>query len=511
MCVLPIATEPSIARVVPCEAKTRGLQPIYMSFGTRDVATCRTLVSLRTRRYRAPCNIVLAQVASVLLAIELVSAFQFFAQARMDQTTLQDLWLKAPDGRLCAFEQAKALALREASKELHGPQLNLPWIAERVTKSGADAGHPSTSALHQFFALVDGDPLWFPGKHNGAKRGPKPLLTPAKRRRAADYLMKQKRERGEEPCIAALIVNEPEATWNPKTKKPSSARKLREILTEDCYDFDPECSWRFQSRLQRLFLPEPIKEHRDIMGKYLLRTNPSVQWWAQQVVWFDPCCSIQPGSQNHYDRMRQACKGGKGYISDDAKEYNANLKGSETAKKQRAEGRRICWFMVLARGVAHVELMPEDWTCNAAGLAYFVHRLPRILRRMLGPTAKLPRNVFTDRGTGMYTPVGRITKKYHEACTSEGFEVYWGADAQRQSPDMGDVLLHETAVSWFRKRMAVEPPIAAPWDETREQWLQRAQKCIRYVNRDHNVAGLCRDFPSRLRELVHREGARLPH
>ena len=156
--------------------------------------------------------------------------------------------------------------------------------------------------------------MWFPGKHNGAKRGPKPLLTPAKRRRAADYLMKQKRERGEEPCIAALIVNEPEATWNPKTKKPFSARKLREILTEDCYDFDPECSWRFQSRLQRLFLPEPIKEHRDIMGKYLLRTILSVQWWAQQVVWFDPCCSIQPDSQNHYDRMRQACKGGKGYI-----------------------------------------------------------------------------------------------------------------------------------------------------------------------------------------------------
>ena len=39
-----------------------------------------------------------------------------------------------------------------------------------------------------------------------------------------------------------------------------------------------------------------------------------------------------------------------------------------------------------------------------------------------------------------------------------GFKLYWGADARKQSPDMGDVLLHETAVSWFRKRMSAERP-----------------------------------------------------
>jgi len=428
----------------------------------------------------------------------------------MDQATLKDLWLKAPDDRLCALEQAKALAFREASKELHGPQLNLPWIADRLTKSGPNAGHPSTSALHQFFALVDADPEWFPGKHNGAKRGPKPLLTAAKRQRAAAFLMKQKHEHGEEPCIPNLIVNEPEATWNPKTKKPFSHRKLREILTEDCYDFYPENPWIFQIRLQRLFLPEPAMALRATMGKYLLDTNPSVPWWAQQVAWFDPCCSIQPGSQNHYDRMRQACKGGNGYISIDAREYNPNLRGSETHKKQRAEGRRICWFMVLARGVAHVELMPADWSCNAAGLAYFVRKLPQILHRMLGPQAKLPRNLFTDRGTGMYTPLGNITRKYHEAVVSTGFEVYWGADARQQSPDMADVLLHETAVAWFRKRMIAEPPVVAPWDESREQWLQRAQKCMRYVNQEYDVAGRCREFPRRLQDLVDRGGGRLP-
>ena len=38
----------------------------------------------------------------------------------MAQEQLRDMWLHAQDGRLCAWEQAKALALREVSRELHG-------------------------------------------------------------------------------------------------------------------------------------------------------------------------------------------------------------------------------------------------------------------------------------------------------------------------------------------------------------------------------------------------------
>ena len=44
-------------------------------------------------------------------------------------------WLSAPEGRVCAWQQARALALREASAELHGAPW-LGWIAERVTKVG---------------------------------------------------------------------------------------------------------------------------------------------------------------------------------------------------------------------------------------------------------------------------------------------------------------------------------------------------------------------------------------
>ena len=96
----------------------------------------------------------------------------------VNQDALRQVWLSAPAGRLCPWEVAKALGLREASRELHGGQPNLEWIASRVTKSGG--GAPTRAAMHELFAKIDSDPEWFPGKHSGAKRGPKPLLTAAK-------------------------------------------------------------------------------------------------------------------------------------------------------------------------------------------------------------------------------------------------------------------------------------------------------------------------------------------
>ena len=97
----------------------------------------------------------------------------------MAQEQLRDVWLQAQHGRLCAWEQAKALALREASRELHG-RTQLEWIAARVEKTGG--GHPNAGALHKFFKMVDADKEWFPGKQKGARRGAKLLMTRAKRR-----------------------------------------------------------------------------------------------------------------------------------------------------------------------------------------------------------------------------------------------------------------------------------------------------------------------------------------
>ena len=128
---------------------------------------------------------------------------------------------------------------------------------------------------------------------------------------------------------------------------------------------------------------------------------------------------------------------------------------------------------------------------------------------MLGPRARLPRTVFTDRGTGMYNPQGLAVRAYANAIEQAGFKLYWGRDAQKQSPDMGDVLLHETAVAWFRKRMRTERPEVLPWEETQDMWVKRARRAVAAINQEYDVAGLCREFPERLQDLVDGGGERL--
>ena len=137
--------------------------------------------------------------------------------AKMKQECLHKLWLSAPEGRLSPWEQAKALALREASRMLHDGWDNLPWVCERLTKSGG--GHPQPGSLHEFFSKVDADSDWFPGKHNGAKRGPTPQLTPHKRRCIAESAMAAKKYRKQEPCVAAVVQACPDATRSEKNWK----------------------------------------------------------------------------------------------------------------------------------------------------------------------------------------------------------------------------------------------------------------------------------------------------
>ena len=232
--------------------------------------------------------------------------------------------------------------------------------------------------------------------------------------------------------------------------------------------------------------------------------------WCNNVVCFGPCASILPGSMLQFLKMKQKACGEKGWVSDDAKGYSRNLRGPETALKQTSwTGTKVNWFMVLAKGKAHVEVTPADWSLDGLGLAMFVQRLPGILRRLLGVHARLPKTVFTDRGTGMYSPHGSIVSFYEDALEQAGFKPFWGSDAGQQSPDMPDVLLHETAVAMFRRKMRTQKPVVAPWKETLEQWAERAGKVVAWMNSECNLDSLCRKFPERLDRLQRNGGDRL--
>lgn len=416
-------------------------------------------------------------------------------------------WHGAKAGGLSPWQQALALGMREASKELHG-QPKLGWIAQRVKK--ADGSSPSASAVCQFFKRVDSDPDWFPGKISETKRGRKPVLTPSKRRRLASSAMAMK-ARGDEPSVEEVIQRCPTSSLNPKTNKPFSKKWIQQkVFLEDCYDFDPDRPWRFQAVLQKRFIPTDIRQQRLEMAKLLLKKKTKPAWWFNNIVWMDPCASILPGSRQQYDKMRQALKGKKRYVSDDAKLYSRNLTEPSTVLKQNSWGsRKVNWLMVLAKGVLHVEVLPEDWKLDGEGMAEAASRLPKALRQMLGKEARLPRTLFTDRGTGMYSPGGSVVREYEDAVEKAGIRLYWGPSAKQQAPDLGDVLLHETAVSWFRAKMRVAKPDGLPWEETQDQWAARARKVVRDINNSFDVHGLCLEFPSRLQSLVGSDGDRL--
>ena len=109
----------------------------------------------------------------------------------------------------------------------------------------------------------------------------------------------------------------------------------------------------------------------------------------------------------------------------------------------------------------------------------------------------------------MYSGMGAVVHAYEEAVNAEGFKLFWGPDASRQAPDMGDMLLHETAVSWFRAGMKKEAPVVLPWKESREEWAARARRVVQRMNSEHNVQGLCLEFPSRLQGVKDCLGDRL--
>ena len=51
-----------------------------------------------------------------------------------------------------------------------------------------------------------------------------------------------------------------------------------------------------------------------------------------------------------------------------------------------------------------------------------------------------------NTGAAGWVVAGRMVGAYAEAAAAAGFHLYWGADAKQQSPDMGDLLLHEIVV-----------------------------------------------------------------
>ena len=103
---------------------------------------------------------------------------------------------------------------------------------------------------------------------------------------------------------------------------------------------------------------------------------------------------------------------------------------------------------------------------------------------------------------------GDITHGYKGALQACGLKNFMGNNCGLQPGQLGDVLLHETAVACIRRRERKTVPARA-WEETREALAQRPKAIARDVNAKHDIDSLCRKFPERLQLLVDGKGKKL--
>ena len=84
-----------------------------------------------------------------------------------------------------------------------------------------------------------------------------------------------------------------------------------------------------------------------------------------------------------------------------------------------------------------------------------------------------------------------------------------GDNASAQPGHMQEVLLHETAVSWIRLRLAATVP-SKPWLETRGEYASRLRRVVDDINTSLDVEGLCKGLLKRLDLVIEAKGGRIP-
>ena len=298
------------------------------------------------------------------------------------------MWLHAPPGRLSAKEQLRAVALRDAMQEFGDGSVNCEWIASKLNVGGG--GPPSRQAVRMLLSKADNDEEWYPGKSYQTQHGRPRLLTKAKRRAVARSMMAAKK-RGHEPSVALAVHFCPTATLNPLTNAPFTAKYLRKVFKEDCYDMTPENPWQFQRCLQKTWLPTSLQAQRFAWAKEELELARPPVWYFNNVVWFDPCSTIIPAGPKKAADLEQAARGTKRYISDDARMYSRNLRAPKQCTTQCSwKDKRIWCVLVLSRGRIAVEVMPEGWKDDAAGMGLFHEARAAEEERLLRPAPPPP-------------------------------------------------------------------------------------------------------------------------
>ena len=124
------------------------------------------------------------------------------------------------------------------------------------------------------------------------------------------------------------------------------------------------------------------------------------------------------------------------------------------------------WIPILSRGKLHIEVVGDGFPGDKEdGAPIFVQKI-RAALNIRFPGNDQPDILFVDRGRAFFNAGnGKITKKFKRALEDNDLETFNGDDGSKQPGAFGDMLLHETAVSWIRFREE-RCRVVCPWNES---------------------------------------------
>ena len=172
--------------------------------------------------------------------------------------------------------------------------------------------------------------------------------------------------------------------------------------------------------------------------------------------------------------MTLARKNGKGWMSSGSKRESQNLLGKKTALKQNSwDSIRVWWAPILTRGKLHVEILGTEFPGVTAEGAELLAGVVRKALNIRFQNATTPNILLVDRGPGFWAANSRkITQGFKARLQANSLKTYYKDDASHQPGNLQEVMLHETAVSWIRRREA-QNRMTKPWEETPQQFAQR--------------------------------------
>ena len=223
------------------------------------------------------------------------------------------------------------------------------------------------------------------------------------------------------------------------------------------------------------------------------------------------------------------------WASKKSQRTDLNLRAAATALSQAGQSvLRVHWTPILARGRIHIHvcdpeepnpLLPRRLN-NGEQLAKFIENvLPEVLRIMKEEHAwtNLPRVVVHDKASYMVNAVcQQVNPQFAEAMDRVAMRSWVGQPGRPGSGTawlcgmMGDVYVHETAISHIRRLLSTRF-VCLRVDERFCQFKARMLAVQAYMNSEafaanggRGLLGLCQELRSRCEEVVRRGGARIP-